>query len=99
MGGDGQNYASESPGTLGGNGRDRIYGRLDCPSALRAVSMGSTYQRHRVFFADEATAIEAGFRPCGTCMRERYAAWKDGPQAGQPYAWSQRPAARDGSRR
>jgi methylphosphotriester-DNA--protein-cysteine methyltransferase len=31
---------------------------------------------HRVFFADEATAIAAGYRPCGACMRREYAAWK-----------------------
>jgi methylphosphotriester-DNA--protein-cysteine methyltransferase len=28
-----------------------------------------------VFFADEATALAAGYRPCGTCMREEYRAW------------------------
>jgi methylphosphotriester-DNA--protein-cysteine methyltransferase len=34
------------------------------------------YVQHRVFFADEAAAVDAGFRPCGVCMREAYAAWK-----------------------
>jgi methylphosphotriester-DNA--protein-cysteine methyltransferase len=34
---------------------------------------------HRVFFADEATAIAAGYRPCGACLRERYAEWKVQP--------------------
>jgi methylphosphotriester-DNA--protein-cysteine methyltransferase len=29
-----------------------------------------------VFFADEATAIAAGYRPCFVCMREEYRAWK-----------------------
>jgi methylphosphotriester-DNA--protein-cysteine methyltransferase len=29
-----------------------------------------------VFFADEATARAAGYRPCFTCMREEYRAWK-----------------------
>ena len=42
---------------------------------LRAIRQGG-YVRHRVFFADEATAIAAGYRPCGTCMRAEYAAWK-----------------------
>jgi hypothetical protein len=69
-------YESDVLGTLGGNGRLRIYGRLDCPSALRAVRNGPTYASHRVFFADEATAIASGFRPCGSCLRERYQAWK-----------------------
>lgn len=54
----------------------KIYGRLDCESAKRAVAAGNTYQKHRVFFADEATAIAAGYRPCGKCMREQYNAWR-----------------------
>jgi methylphosphotriester-DNA--protein-cysteine methyltransferase len=65
---------SDARGLLGGNRRLKIYGRLDCPSALRALPRG--YARHRVFFADEATAIAAGYRPCGVCMREEYRRWK-----------------------
>ena len=72
---DGQPYESETPGVLGGHRRGRIYGRLDCPSALRAVRAGG-YVQHRVFFADRATALAAGYRPCGTCLRTEYAAWK-----------------------
>ncbi len=35
---DGQQYSSLTPGgRLGGHRRARIYGRLDCPSALRAI--------------------------------------------------------------
>ncbi len=68
-------YTSPTPGTLGGHRRSRIYGRLDCPSALRAIARGG-YVQHRVFFADEAAAVDAGFRPCGVCMREAYAVWK-----------------------
>ena len=34
------------------------------------------YKKNRVFFKDEATAIACGFRPCGTCMKVEYAAWK-----------------------
>ena len=33
----------------------KIYGRLDCPSALRAIAVGG-YVASRVFFADEPTA-------------------------------------------
>jgi methylphosphotriester-DNA--protein-cysteine methyltransferase len=29
-----------------------------------------------VFFADEATAIAAGYRPCASCMPDEYKAWK-----------------------
>lgn len=72
-------YPSPTPGTLGGNRRDRIYGRLDCPSAVRNLPRG--YAQVRVFFADEATAIAAGYRPCGTCMRAAYRAWREGREA------------------
>ena len=72
---DGQPYESPAPGAFGGNRRGRIYGRLDCPSALRAIRQGG-YVQHRVFFADRATAEAAGHRPCGTCLRADYAAWK-----------------------
>ena len=72
---DAQPYDSDRPGTLGGYRRRRIYGRLDCPSALRALARGN-YEAHRVFFADEATAIAAGYRPCGNCMRNDYREWK-----------------------
>lgn len=71
-------YGSETPGTLGGNGAAKIYGKLDCSSALRAVKAGETYQKHRVFFADEAAAVACGYRPCGNCMRVQYRAWQDG---------------------
>jgi hypothetical protein len=75
IGSDGRPYESETKGTLGGHRRNKVYGRFDCPSALRAIAQGQ-YVQHRVFFADEATAITAGYRPCGTCMKEQYAAWK-----------------------
>lgn len=68
-------YVSEQPGTLGGYKKRKIYGRLDCPSALRHIAKGE-YVKHRVFFADEATAIKAGYRPCGICMKEAYKVWK-----------------------
>lgn len=75
MGADRLPYESSSPGTVGGHRRSRIYGRLDCTAAARALAAGG-YAKHRVFFADESTAIAAGFRPCGVCMREAYLAWK-----------------------
>lgn len=72
---EGVTILSDTPGTLGGYRPKRIYGRLDCPSALRALARGG-YTANRVFFADEATAIAAGYRPCGTCLRAEHAAWK-----------------------
>ncbi|HVK39869.1 MAG TPA: Ada metal-binding domain-containing protein [Candidatus Kapabacteria bacterium] len=71
---DGTTYLSETPGELGGNSRLKIYGRLDCGTARAALPKG--YARIRVFFADEATAIAAGYRPCGNCMRQKYRARK-----------------------
>jgi alkylated DNA repair protein (DNA oxidative demethylase) len=75
VGADGKPYDSAEPGTIGGHRRSRIYGRLDCPSAARALAKGG-YADHRVFFADEATAMAAGYRPCAVCMPERYARWR-----------------------
>jgi methylphosphotriester-DNA--protein-cysteine methyltransferase len=75
LGADGRPYESDVRGQLGGHRRTKIYGRLDCPSALRAIAAGR-YTRHRVFFADEATAIAAGYRPCAVCCPGRYAEWK-----------------------
>lgn len=73
---DGKPYESQSPGAWGGHWKNKIYGRLDCPAALRAIARGG-YVRYRVFFADEETAIAAGYRPCGACCKDRYRAWKD----------------------
>lgn len=75
LGGNGKPYQSDVPGTLGGHRGGKRYGRLDCRAALRAIARGG-YIKHRMFFADEAAAIEAGYRPCAVCMPERYAAWK-----------------------
>ena len=58
IGADGLAYRSSVPGALGGHRRNHGYGRLDCPAALRWIARGH-YVRHRVFFADEATAIGA----------------------------------------
>ena len=75
LGADGKPYQSASKGQWGGHRRTKIYGRLDCPSALRAITRGG-YARHRVFFADEQTAVAAGYRPCATCGKDSYRDWK-----------------------
>jgi methylphosphotriester-DNA--protein-cysteine methyltransferase len=56
--------------TLGGNAKAHIYGRLDCRQGKRLDRAG------RVFFADEAEAIAAGYRPCGACMKDAYKRWQ-----------------------
>ena len=71
----GVSFFSRVPGAIGGHRRLKIYGRLDCPSALRHIAKGE-YVKHRVFFADKETATSAGYRPCGVCMREDYLKWK-----------------------
>jgi hypothetical protein len=70
-------YPSAEPGSLGGHRGSRIYGRLDCRTALQAIARGG-YVQHRVFFLDERTALAAGYRPCSVCLPEKYAVWKKG---------------------
>jgi len=80
IGADGRPYHSERPGTLGGHRRSRIYGRLDCPAAARAIARGG-YVADRVFFAGAAEAATAGYRPCAVCLPEDYARWKSAREA------------------
>ena len=68
-------YLSPTPGRYGGHRAGRRYGRLDCPTARRAIAKGG-YVADRVFFADEATAVAAGYRPCAVCLPDEYRAWK-----------------------
>jgi methylated-DNA-[protein]-cysteine S-methyltransferase len=75
IGADGQPHASTVPGTLGGHRGSRVYGRLDCAGALRWIARGH-YVAQRVFFADETTAVAAGYRPCAGCLPDQYQAWK-----------------------
>jgi Metal binding domain of Ada len=75
IGPDGRSYLSAVPGSFGGHRHGRRYGRLDCPAARRAIERGG-YVRDRVFFADEATAIDAGYRPCAACLPVEFAAWR-----------------------
>ena len=71
----GEEYLSDIPGTFGGNKRLKIYGKLDCPSALRWITKGY-YVKDRVFFLTEEDAIVAGYRPCAVCMKKEYEEWK-----------------------
>lgn len=77
IGKDGIERVPEFSGELVGYRKLKIYGRLDCPSALRHIAAGN-YVRYRVFFADEETALAAGYRPCGVCMKEYHRLWKEG---------------------
>ena len=75
-----QPYQSTTPGALGGHRPSRVYGRLDCPAALRAIARGE-YVRNCVFLADQQTAVAAGYRPCAVCLPDEYARWKAGSSA------------------
>lgn len=83
----GSTYESNTPGNSGGYAPLRIYSRLDCWSANKHLRHGR-YAQHRVFFADEETAIAIGFRPCGHCLRDQYKQWKQGGvSASADYLW------------
>lgn len=75
LGADGHPYRSRTPGRFGGHRRNRIYGRLDCPAATRAIARGG-YVTSRVFFADEDAAVAAGYRPCAVCLPREYRRWR-----------------------
>ena len=80
MGPDKKFYLSPTPGLYGGyNGKDKIYGALNCPSALKWIAKGF-YVDKRVFFKDEVDALRAGFRPCAVCQKEKYLKWKENPE-------------------
>ena len=81
LGADGTEYLSETPGELGGNSKLKIYGRLDCSSALSTIRrFPGSYEKVRVFFPDEKTALAAGYRPCGRCLKKKYDEYMADPQ-------------------
>lgn len=75
IGPDAKSFQSAVVGAFGGHRRGKVYGRLDCRAALKALGRGG-YAKHRVFFLDEQTAITAGYRPCAVCMPFEYRQWK-----------------------
>lgn len=77
IGADGESFLSATKGTLGGHRGTKIFGRLDCPTALRAIARGG-FVTHRVFFLDADTATAAGYRPCANCLPDAYREWKSG---------------------
>ena len=56
---------------LAGHRPRKVYGRLDCRAGRKQMK-----RRNRVFFAGEAEALQAGYRPCAVCMPDAYRAWK-----------------------
>ncbi|MFJ3155055.1 Ada metal-binding domain-containing protein [Pseudomonas protegens] len=80
VGPNGKTYSSLLPGSIGGHRGSKLYGRLDCRAAQQAIARGG-YVKYRVFFADQTTAIAAGYRPCAVCMPQEYAIWKESQAA------------------
>ena len=72
----GKAYLSKIPGTIGGYKKLKIYGKMDCPSALNYINKGQ-YVNNRVFFLDEEVAIKNGYRPCAKCLKKEYLVWKN----------------------
>ena len=75
LGPDGKPFLGTRRGTLGGHRGSRVFGRLDCPAALRAIARGG-YVLHRVFFLNRRHARAAGYRPCAVCLPMEHAKWK-----------------------
>jgi hypothetical protein len=74
-----QEYLSILPGMFGGHKLLKIYGTLDCKSALSFIARGY-YIKNRVFFLIEQDAIDAGYRPCAKCLQTKYKIWKQSVQ-------------------
>lgn len=51
--------------TLAGNRKLKIYGLLTCGTGKRMK------RENRVFFSNGEEARQAGYRPCGNCMKEQ----------------------------
>lgn len=56
--------------SFGGYTKAKIYGLLNCISGKRMKL------ENRVFFKNEQEAVDAGYRPCGNCLPEKYKLWK-----------------------
>ncbi len=81
LGADGKEYYSDTPGEYGGNSKLKIYGTMTCYSALAAIKKyPGSYEKSRVFFADEKTALAAGYRPCGNCLKQKYKEYMSDPK-------------------
>jgi methylphosphotriester-DNA--protein-cysteine methyltransferase len=56
--------------TFAGNKLLKIYGSMHCRSGKRMK------KENRMFFTSEEEAVNAGYRPCGHCMKFAYQHWK-----------------------
>jgi len=65
-------YVRKAQIRFAGNSRLKIFGMLRCAQGKRMK------KENRVFFRSMEDAINAGYRPCGHCMKAAYQQWKDG---------------------
>lgn len=71
LGPDGKTYETGVRGLWGGHQGAKVFGRMDCPSALSWIARGH-YTEGRVFFGSFMDAMAAGFRPCQRCLKGEY---------------------------
>ncbi len=55
--------------------RELSRNRVEAPPEIARGLIGG-YVADRVFFADEASAIAAGYRPCAACLPTQYRVWR-----------------------
>ena len=75
LGADRRPTAARPPARSAGTAAARSTAGSTARAALRAIAAGG-YVAHRVFFADEPTAVAAGYRPCAVCLPQAYRTWK-----------------------
>lgn len=60
-------YLSDTPGEYGGNGKLKVYGCLDCGTALASMRrFPGEYQKHRVFLRTKRLLSQPDFVLAGT---------------------------------
>lgn len=64
------------PHVFSDNKRTRVFGKATCASANGHMILQKEDQ-NSILFDDEEKALTMGFRPCGKCMPEAYAEWKE----------------------
>lgn len=87
LGPDSQFYASPYQAPYGGHSGVKLFGKLDCPSALMHIRRGH-YVDQRVFFASFMDALALGYRACRRCS-------KDFPSVSYPYVPKPKPTPQD----
>lgn len=58
-----------------------IYGKVyGCPTVESFKRRGILRKQNRIRFENEKAAVANKFRPCGSCMREKFKQWKANPE-------------------